>query len=320
MKTVLVVANETLGGLGLLEKARELAAEEGGLRVIVCVPRSRPRHGNVIYDDAVFQAAQTRIDLARQVLRSEGIDAVGEVGDPDPYTATMDAILEHDPDEVIVSTFPTTTSGWLRRDLVERIADAAGRPVHHIVSDIDAEGLPFEVTLVVANRTASTPELLAALRERAGDEPHRHLFIAVVPQEGGEGVDAPARRRAAGPARRPHARRRPVRGRDDRAAGPLRRDDERRAVLPRRRHRDLDAARDPLGLAAGRPRSSGCARRRASRSSTSSPSRPPRRPPSPWRPAPSGRAGPRSATPTTTSTTGRRRRTAARGSTPSSSG
>ncbi len=190
MKTVLVVANETLGGLGLLEKARELAAEEGGLRVIVCVPRSRPRHGNVIYDDAVFQAAQTRIDLARQVLRSEGIDAVGEVGDPDPYTATMDAILEHDPDEVIVSTFPTTTSGWLRRDLVERIADAAGRPVHHIVSDIDAEGLPFEVTLVVANRTASTPELLAALRERAGDDPHRHLFIAVVPQEGGEGVDA----------------------------------------------------------------------------------------------------------------------------------
>ena len=190
MKTVLVVANETLGGLGLLEKARELAAEEGGLRVIVCVPRSRPRHGNVIYDDAVFQAAQTRIDLARQVLRSEGIDAVGEVGDPDPYTATMDAILEHDPDEVIVSTFPTTTSGWLRRDLVERIADAAGRPVHHIVSDIDAEGLPFEVTLVVANRTASTPELLTALRERAGDDPHRHLFIAVVPQEGGEGVDA----------------------------------------------------------------------------------------------------------------------------------
>jgi hypothetical protein len=190
VKTVLVVANETLGGLGLLEKARELAAEEGGLRVIVCVPRSRPRHGNVIYDDAVFQAAQTRIDLARQVLRSEGIDAVGEVGDPDPYTATMDAILEHDPDEVIVSTFPTTTSGWLRRDLVERIADAAGRPVHHIVSDIDAEGLPFEVTLVVANRTASTPELLTALRERAGDDPQRHLFIAVVPQEGGEGVDA----------------------------------------------------------------------------------------------------------------------------------
>jgi hypothetical protein len=190
VKTVLVVANETLGGLGLLEKARELAAEEGGLRVIVCVPRSRPRHGNVIYDDAVFQAAQTRIDLARQVLRSEGIDAIGEVGDPDPYTATMDAILEHDPDEVIVSTFPATTSGWLRRDLVERIADASGRPVHHIVSDIDAEGLPFQVTLVVANRTASTPELLAALRERAGDDPQRHLFIGVVPQEGGEGVDA----------------------------------------------------------------------------------------------------------------------------------
>lgn len=187
MKTVLVVANETLGGRQLLERARELRAEEDDLRLVVCVPRSRPRHGNVIYDDAVFQAAQIRIDLARQVLRGEGIEAIGEVGDPDPYTAAMDAIAEHNPDEVIVSTFPATTSGWLRRDLVERIADASGRRVEHVISDIDAEGLPFRVTLVVANRTASSPGLLPALHRHATEQ-LPHLFIIVVPQEGGEGV------------------------------------------------------------------------------------------------------------------------------------
>ena len=47
-----------------IDKYEFFVAEEGGLRVVVCVPRTRPRHGNVIYDDAVFQAAQTRVDLA----------------------------------------------------------------------------------------------------------------------------------------------------------------------------------------------------------------------------------------------------------------
>ncbi len=186
-KTILVVANETLGGEALLRRIKEKAAGEQ-LRVIVCVPRTNPRHGNVIFDDAVFDAAQVRIDLARKVLREEGIDAIGEVGDPDPYSATMDAIAEHDPDEVLISTFPAASSGWLRRDLIERIADAAGIPVDHVVVDLDEEGLPFGVTLAVANRTAASDAFLTKLKEKATD--HRHLFIFVVPQEGGDGMAA----------------------------------------------------------------------------------------------------------------------------------
>ena len=186
MKTILVVANETLGGRQLLERIREHAAEDD-IRVAICVPRTRPRHGNIIYDEAVYDAAQVRIELARSVLRQEGIDAVGEPGDPDPYTATMDAVAEYDPDLIIISTFPATSSGWLRRDLIERVQEAAGVPVEHVVADIDNEGLPFQVTLVVANRTAASAPLNEALKEKAaGDE--RHLFIVVVPQEGGEGL------------------------------------------------------------------------------------------------------------------------------------
>jgi hypothetical protein len=187
VKTVLVVANETLGGRALLDKVRERASGDD-VRVVVCVPRTRPRHGNLIYDDAVFQAAQIRIDLARGVMRGEGIDAIGEVGDPDPFTATMDAISEYQPSEIIISTLPAASSGWLRRDLPERIAEASGLPVEHVVVDIDEEGLPFGVTLVVANRTASGNQLLPRLRELASSE--RHLFILVVPQESGDGAAA----------------------------------------------------------------------------------------------------------------------------------
>jgi hypothetical protein len=196
MSTILVVANETLAGAGLLDVVKERAAAGGeGTRVIVCVPRNKPKHGNIIYDDFVFDAAKVRIDLARRFLRDQGISAIGDIGDTDPYTATMDAVAEHHPDEIIVSTYPSTISGWLRRDLIERIEQASGLPVQHVVQDIDAEGIPFRVTLVVAAKTASGDELLESLKKKAGDDPRGSLFIVIVPQEGGEGQHA-ARARA----------------------------------------------------------------------------------------------------------------------------
>ena len=191
MKTVLVVANETIGGRALIDAVRKYAAEEE-TRFVLCVPQTKPRAGYVVYDDSVFDAAQTRVDLAVGFIRSEGLDAIGEVGDPDPYAATMDAVREYNPDAIIISTFPESRSGWLRRDLIERIRAASGLPVEHVVADIDTEGLSFHITLVVANRTASGNELLDALKAKAqaeGDSRER-LFIVVVPQEGGGGASA----------------------------------------------------------------------------------------------------------------------------------
>jgi hypothetical protein len=188
VKTILAVANETIGGKQLIETIKDKAGE-GRARLIICVPRTQPNHGNVIYDDAVYDAARVRVDLARTFLRTEGIDAIGEVGDPDPYSATMDAVREYHPDEIIISTKPAASSGWLRRDLVERIEDASGLPVTHVVTDVYSEGLAFEISLVVANRTASGDELLEQLKAKAGDNT-RHVFIIVVPQEGGEGTAA----------------------------------------------------------------------------------------------------------------------------------
>ncbi len=193
MKEILVVANRTLGGRKLLDRVRELAAaQETRFRLVV--PQSKPSSGLVIYDEAVRDSAQVRIDLAVSLLAEEGIQASGAVGDPDPFLATMDAVAEHRPAEVIVSTHPVTHSGWLRRDLIERVHAASGLPVEHIVTDLESEGLPFRVTLVIANKTSTGEELLERLREQAAHG-ERHLFIAVVPQQGGHGA-APREARA----------------------------------------------------------------------------------------------------------------------------
>jgi hypothetical protein len=189
VKTILVVANETLGGRSLLDAVRSRAAE-GDVRFVICVPQNRPRSGLVVYDDAVFDAAQVRVDLALEFIRAEHIEAIGEVGDPDPYTATIDAVHAYRPSAIIISTYPETRSGWLRRDLIDRVRDASGLPVEHVVADPDTEGLPFHVTLAVANRTASGDELLEALKAKVEAEEEKErgrLFIVVIPLEGGDG-------------------------------------------------------------------------------------------------------------------------------------
>jgi len=192
MPKILVVANRTVAGRKLLEAVRDRAGDDTAFHLVV--PLSRPRHGNVIYDHAERDAAQLRIDLARAYLRKEGIELTGEIGDEDPFTAVSDALATFPADEIIVSTLPQTRSGWLRRDLVERIQEETGRPVRHIVTDPQTDGLAVGVTLVVANRTAGGQELLDMLRAEAeGDE--NRIFIAVVPLEGGDGHAATVARR-----------------------------------------------------------------------------------------------------------------------------
>src|SRR5215212_2764232 len=195
MANVLVLANETIGGAKLLDAIRDRNSR-GEARFFVVVPQSRPRHGNVVYDDVVRDSAQVRVDLALAFMRDEGIEGSGEVGDADPFNAATDAIGAHGIEEIIVSTLPASTSGWMRRDLPERLELETGLPVQHVVVDLDAEGLPFDVTLVLANQTAAGRVLVDRLEQLAEEGPHR--FIVVVPQDSGDGSAVRAARERLG--------------------------------------------------------------------------------------------------------------------------
>ena len=188
------MANETIGGSRLRELLAQKAKIEQSLAIRLVIPQSRPRRGSVIYVQSVRDTAQVRLDLALTVLHELGFEATGEVGDSDPFQATMDAIGERKPDEIVISTLPATASGWLRRDLVERVAEASGIAVQHVISDIDDDSPPpNDTTLVVANRTASSAELTEHLSALArSDDNTEHLFIVVVPALGTDGRAAAA--------------------------------------------------------------------------------------------------------------------------------
>jgi hypothetical protein len=180
---VLVVANETVTGRRLIEAVERRRSGGGELRVTVVCPVNQPQRGYVVYEDTRRAAAGRRLDRTLKMLRDEGILADGYVVEADPVTAVRDALAQLEPpvDEVVVATHPVSKSGWLRRNVVDRIRDAAGEvPVEHVVVDVRAEGDGAANVLVIANETVLGTQLLDKIRERAarGDA----SFLLVSPQ------------------------------------------------------------------------------------------------------------------------------------------
>ncbi len=192
MAHVVVIANETAASKTLLDEVRGEASESGD-RVTVIAPVNEPRQGYVVYEDTRRASAGRRLDKTLTVLREAGIPAQGFVVETDPVQAVKDALAQLEPqvDEVVVSTHPPQTSGWMRRDVVEEIRRLVDPiPVKHVIVDSALEGGDVNV-LVIANRTIVSDELLDRIRRRANEGPASFLLVA--PQ--GDAADEDADRR-----------------------------------------------------------------------------------------------------------------------------
>lgn len=116
---VLVIGSETVVGEPLLAAVRE-RAQKSPAEFTVVVPADPP-------------GAERRMQRSVAQLQAAGVDASGHVGDPDPVSAAVNTVHDERVDEIIVSTFPHASSGWLRRDVIERIRKQTKLPVTHIV-------------------------------------------------------------------------------------------------------------------------------------------------------------------------------------------
>jgi predicted deacetylase len=186
LKHLLVIANETVAGqtlIAAIEKRAELRrapGEDGGLVTVVC-PISRPREGYVVYEDTRRAAAGRRLEQTLATLREAGLAAHGMVVDAEPVDAVRDALATLEPSvtEVLVSTHPESKSGWVRRNVIERIErDAETIPVEHVVVDLEAERGAEANVLVLANETVLGKPLFDRIRERARRSPASFLIVS----------------------------------------------------------------------------------------------------------------------------------------------
>lgn len=116
---VLVIANQTMVGGPLLAAIQE-RAQAAPAEFTLVAPADQP-------------GVERRLKAALARLQEAGVEASGHLGDPDPVNAALNAVQDEDVDEIIVSTFPEATSGWLRRGVVDRIREGTKLPVAHVV-------------------------------------------------------------------------------------------------------------------------------------------------------------------------------------------
>jgi hypothetical protein len=138
-RRILVVANETVGGLTLrsmiLEKSLDVSEE-----VLVVTPAlNSPLKHWVSDEDEARAAAQERLDASLAKLADAGVQARGEVGDGDPLQAIEDALRTFGADEIIISTHPEGRSHWLEQGLVERARERFAVPITHVIVDLERE-------------------------------------------------------------------------------------------------------------------------------------------------------------------------------------
>jgi hypothetical protein len=178
-KTVLAFLVEVAGGRRLLEALRERTAD-GETSVAIAAPQNQPAAGQIVDQDEIREAAQSRVEVTQAVLAEFGIDAVGVVMDPDPPLALDDAVRAFSPSEILISCLAGTRFGLLRRDLVEWARRRYEAPVIHVPVRIEDDAVRWDVThtLVVATQTVDSPDLLERLMARAAERPHRYTIIS----------------------------------------------------------------------------------------------------------------------------------------------
>ena len=142
MGSVVIVANETLGGADLRAAVEQrIAAGCERFHVIVPVPLGpppaiaigmAPAEVVMITDlDLPDQRALARERLEHGLawLRELGCTADGEIAVSDAVGVVRNHVAQGETTEIIVSTLPSRLSRWLRQDLPSRIGRAVDIPV-----------------------------------------------------------------------------------------------------------------------------------------------------------------------------------------------
>ena len=129
---VLVVANRTAGSDELID-ALKRRAERGSVRCTLLMPAGPNGRDE----------ARARLDEAIALMREAGIEADGSIGvDSNPIFCIGEIWDPGRYDEIVISTFPTGLSHWLRVDLPQRVAKLTDAPVEHIVSQLTSAPEP----------------------------------------------------------------------------------------------------------------------------------------------------------------------------------
>ena len=129
---VLVVADEALSGD---ELRRKLSQRDGApLEVDVLAPVFSSRAHYWASDlDTETDDARRRLEASLTWLATHGVEARGEVGDPNPLTAIEDELRDFGADEVVIVTRARDRARRVESGMIQRVRAELDVPVSQIV-------------------------------------------------------------------------------------------------------------------------------------------------------------------------------------------
>jgi len=140
-RRVLAIVPDALQAGEEIDEVRR-AADGRGTELHVVVPAVEAtafRHtmGDV---DEPKQQAEERLRASLSSLRESGIEASGEVGDPDPVQAAQDALLKAPADEVLIFEHEAQQARWFEEGLFEKAQAAIEPPLRMVLVHSDEGG------------------------------------------------------------------------------------------------------------------------------------------------------------------------------------
>jgi uncharacterized protein (DUF302 family) len=155
-----IVTNDPLGP----EPLREIGADGShdrpsgfDLRVVVpAVEATALRHtlGDI---DEPKREAEERLQRVLDELRANGIEAGGEVGDPDPIQAAQDALLKAPADEIVIFKHEQAQGRWFEEGLLEKAEAGLDPPLRVVVLHSDRNGTEHVTEVETAGRGTRDP-------------------------------------------------------------------------------------------------------------------------------------------------------------------
>lgn len=126
-RRILVVANDTLGGVRLRDALRLLADASHEDVLLAC-----PVPPGTAADAA--EASAERLQRAVEALRQDGVNARGAIFASEPPAALAEALRTFQPDEVVIST-SSEAAAWLDDGVLETVRARFGGTVTHLTDD-----------------------------------------------------------------------------------------------------------------------------------------------------------------------------------------
>jgi hypothetical protein len=140
---LLAIVTDSLDGPEPIDEIRRAGNGDGAeVRIVVpAVEATSFRHtlGDV---DEPKREAEERLRAALESLRGSGVEASGEVGDPDPVQAAQDALLKAPADEVLIFEREADQARWFEEGLFDRAQASLQPPLRMVflhTGDSDGE-------------------------------------------------------------------------------------------------------------------------------------------------------------------------------------